>query len=162
MKRKKFVSKWMRVNTLELVADRVKPIESQGTWLLERRLKQSEALASLMKGDANRAHISDLIAMHNMAVALQKYKTGDEYRDITNRSADAFVELTKRASKLGRYVATGPEITVLKELYELHDAQLEACTVGQVDEAYRYTIRCLTTARGSATKLPSKFQPEPP
>ena len=154
--RKKFVSKYLKVNTLELLADRNRPVSKQGSWMVDRQLKASAGLESLMHGTAVRANISDIIASHNMATALQKYKTGDEYRDITKASADALCAITDRFGELGRYVAKGHEIKALQDLLELHDAQLEACTVGQVQEAYEYAMRV-----HNARKLNTKYVQEP-
>lgn len=153
--RKPFKSKWLRVNPLELVADRIKPVEKQDQWALDRKLKQANALAALMRGEAKRAHVSDILATHNMAVALQKYKKGREYEGITDRSANALVSLTDRYAKTGKYLLTGEEMNALRDLVDLHNEQLAICTVGEVDDAYRYAIRVKGT--GVGTKLNSKF-----
>ncbi len=157
--KKKFVSKWIKTNTLELVADRIKPTAVQGTWMLDRQLKASAGLHALMQGTAVRGNISDIIAAHNMAVAIQRFKIGDEHRAITNTSADALVAIAERFSKTGRYGATGPEIKALQDLLELHNAQLEVTTVGDVDRAYQYAMN---VHRSSADhKLPTNFVGEP-
>jgi hypothetical protein len=150
--RKKFVSKWLRINPLEYLAERNRPASKQGSWMVDRQLKASAGLESLMHGNASREHINDIVASHNMATALQKYKTGDEYRSITNASADALCAITDRFGELGRYVAKGNEIKALQDLLELHDAQLEVCTVGQIQEAYEYALKV-----HNARRLNSKF-----
>lgn len=159
MKKKKFTPKWLKVNTLELVADRIKPTAKQDSWMLDRQLKAAAGLDALMHGTAVRDHISDLIAAHNMAVALQKYKTGDEYRAITNASADALVGIAERFTKFGRYGATGTEIKALQDLLELHTAQLEVTTVGEVQRAYEYAVNAHRSS--GARRLPTTFIGEP-
>lgn len=157
--RRPYKPKWAKVNTLELVADRIKPVEKQSDWYMERMLKTSAAMEALLKGQAVRPHISDLVAAHNMAVAMQKYKTGDEYRDITNQSADVLVAITQRFGKVGRYVATGPELNILRDLIELHQEQLRVCTVGEVQKAYEYAVRVRRSNAG--TTLNTRYIPEP-
>jgi hypothetical protein len=143
--RKKFVSKWAKVNTLELVADRIKPVSKQGSWMLDRMLKASAGLASLVHGNANREHMNDIVACHNMTWALQRHRVGEDYDAMTDASEKAIRGITDRFKTLGRYVATGPEIKALQDILELHQAQLDICTVGQVDEAYEYAKRTQTT-----------------
>ena len=155
MRKKKFVSKWLKTNTLEIVADRIKPLEKQNTWLLDAKLRSSSALDALMHGLATRADIDQLKAAHNMAIGLQKFDTGREYRSITKASKEAILSLAKRFQTTGRYVATGVEIKALQELLELHEAQLEICTVGEVQKAYEYVMNVSRT--GNCTVMPSKF-----
>ena len=155
MRKKRFVSKWQKVNTLELVADRIKPVEKQDTWLLDAKLRSSSALAALTSGTATREDINQLKAAHNMAIGLQRYDTGIEYRDITKASKEAITSLASRFAKTGRYVATGLEIKALQELLELHEAQLAICTVGDVQKAYEYVVNVSRT--GDCTVMPTKF-----
>lgn len=136
--KKKYRQKWIPQDPLKLVAERIRPVEKQGSWLMDRRLKQSQALASLMRGEAVKAHLSDLMAMQNMSVAMQRLKIGDEYRDITDASSEALINIVNRSKDSGRFLATGPEITALQNLYELQDAQYESSTVGEVQKAYKY------------------------
>lgn len=158
-KRKKFVSKWQKVNTLELVADRIRPTSKQDTWMLDRQLKASAGLDALMHGTAVKDNIGDIIAAHNMAMSLQKFKTGDQYRAITLASADALVSIAHRYTKNGKYGATGPEIKALQDLLELHNAQLEITCVGDVQRAYSYAVNVHRSS--GALRLPTNFIGEP-
>jgi len=153
VRKKKFVPKWLKVNTLELVADRLKPVAKQGSWMLDRQLKASAGLEALMHGTANREHLNDIVACHNMAWALQRHRMGDEYAATTTASEAALRSITDRFGALGRFAASGPEIKALQDLLELHQAQMEACTVGQMQTAYEYAVRAYTRA----TKLNSQF-----
>lgn len=159
MKKKAFRPRWAKMNTLEIVAERIRPTSKQDTWMLDRQLKAAAALEALTHGTAVRDHISDLIASHNMSVALQKFKMGDEYRRITLASADALLAIAERFTRNGKYMATGLEIKALQELLELHGAQLEATTVGEVQRAYEFAMNVRRSKGG--TKLPSKFVGEP-
>ena len=153
MKKKKFVSKWLKVNTLELVADRIKPVSAQGSWMLDRQLKASAGLEALMHGAANRENLNDIVACHNMAWALQRHRMGTDYAAITDASEAALRGITDRFGRLGRFAANGPEIKALQDLLELHQAQMEACTVGQMQTAYEYATRAHTTT----SKLNTQF-----
>lgn len=159
MKKKKFVSRWLKTNTLELVAERIRPTAKQDTWMLDRQLKAAAGLDAIMHGTAVRAHVSDIIAAHNISVALQKYKTGDEHRAITLASADALVAIAERFAKFGKYGATGSEIKALQDLLELHTAQLEATTVGEVQRAYEFAVNVHRSS--GARRLPTNFVGEP-
>ena len=153
MKKKKFVSKWLKVNTLELVADRIKPVSAQGSWMLDRQLKASAGLESLMHGTANRENLNDIVACHNMTWALQRHQIGTEYLAITTASEAALRSITDRFGRVGKLAANGPEIKALQDLLELHQAQMEVCTVGQMQTAYEYASRVHNTT----SKLNTQF-----
>ena len=155
MSKKKFVSKWAKVNTLELVAERIRPTAKQDSWMLDRQLKAAAGLEAIMRGTAVKDHVSDVIAAHNMVVALQRFKTGDEYRAITLASSDALVSIAERFNKFGHYGATGLEIKALQDLRELHNAQLEATCVGDVQRAYEFAINVHRSS--GARKLSTSF-----
>lgn len=154
MKKKKFVSKWLKTNTLEIVADRIKPIDKQDSWLLDNNLRSASALSALMRGEANRGDIDQLKCVNNMAIGLQKFDTGMEYRSITRKSADAIIAIAERRVRNGKFLATGPEIKALQDLLELHEAQLAICTVGDVNKAYEYVKNTLRT--GDCRVMPSQ------
>ena len=148
--KRKFVSRWVKANPLEVVAERIRPAKKQGDWVLDRSLKVSSAFEALMRGEAARTHIEDIIAAHNMAVALQKFKIGEEHRDVTLASSGALVSITERFNRCGRYGVTGREVKALQELVELHNAQLESACVGEVQKAYEYAV---SVERSSGDKI---------
>lgn len=157
-RRKKFVSKWIKTNPLEIVADRIKPVAKQSDWYMDLRLKQSTAINDLIHGTATRDHMTELVRAQNMTDALLKFNVGTEYHQIVKASEDALIAITNRFESIGRYVPTGPEMNAIRDMLELHMAQLDVCTVGDVQKAYEYSLG--QAKSGRVTRLNSKFKKE--
>jgi hypothetical protein len=49
-----------------------------------------------------------------------------------------------------RFLFTGPELTAMNLGMEIHDAQLDACTVGQLEKALDFVARELRARRARA------------
>jgi hypothetical protein len=62
---------------------------------------------------------------------------GKEYKEVFVDGKYALLSIVDRAVKHGRFTPTGPEITMLNTLMELHDAQLEVITVKDMEKAIR-------------------------
>lgn len=152
--RKKYVPK-PKMNTLVLVGENIKPVTSHTSYLLDLKLKNSTAMASLLRGQATRREMDLLIAMSNIVTALQHLGFGKEYKEIAVQGRIAIISIAHRAVKVGRFVPTGPEITALNELMELHDAQFDVITVKDLDKAIDYAKAAARSK--SATKLPTGY-----
>lgn len=91
------------------------------------------ALHMLATGKATAAEIKDLINMSNMAQALKRQGYGTEYAAELHAGATAVENISLRhAARTKGYVATGPELMALRAMVEIHDAQLAAVTVGEL------------------------------
>lgn len=91
------------------------------------------ALHMLTTGKATAVEIKDLINMSNMAQALKRQGYGTEYAAELHAGATAVENISLRhAARTKGYVATGPELMALRAMVEIHDAQLAAVTVGEL------------------------------
>ena len=97
------------------------------------RMNNHQALEAVINGQATGADVNLLIAASNMTMALKKCGFGSEYHDIARAGADAIEALRDRERK----VCTGPELTAIKRMFELHDAQLDAVRVMDLDAAIK-------------------------
>lgn len=152
--RKKYVPK-PKMNTLIVVGENIKPVTSHTSYLLELKLKNSTAMAALLRGQATRRDMDLLIAMSNIVTALQHYGFGKEYKEVAIQGRIAIISIAHRAVKVGRFVPTGPEITALNDLMELHDAQFDIITVKDLDRAIEYAKAKVRSK--SATPLPTGY-----
>jgi hypothetical protein len=59
------------------------------------------------------------------------------------------MDIVHRSHKVGKYVPTGPEITILNQLLELHDAQMEIVTVREMDIAIKLAQKEITSGRAT-------------
>jgi hypothetical protein len=74
-----------------------------------------------------------MIAASNMTMALKRGGFGDEHHAIARAGADAIENMRNS----GRTVCTGPELTAIKRMMELHDAQLDIVRVKDLDVALK-------------------------
>ena len=105
---------------------------SSGTTLM---IMNHDALENVRKGLAQRKDIDVLIAAVNMAEALIRMRIGDDWRDEIRAAQDALFAVGSRGVETGKFILRGPELTSLNLGMEIHDAQLEACTVAELERA---------------------------
>jgi hypothetical protein len=123
------------LNNLIVVGENIRPVASHSTYLLDLQIKNSSAMTALLQGRANKRDVDILIAMSNIVEALQRKGFGRDYADVAVDGREAILKIVWRAVDKLRFVPTGPEIQALNRLMELHDAQMEAITVKDLDEA---------------------------
>ncbi len=58
--------------------------------------------------------------------------------------------MAKRGLERSRFLFTGPELTSMNLGMEIHDAQLDACTVQQLERALDFVARELIAKRARA------------
>ena len=122
------------IDPLGWVVERMRPASSVTDWLVDLKLRNHGALAALMTGAATEAHVRDVIAAHNMCTALVDRGVGSDYKWVVEASEAALRSLILRP----RYVLTGPEITAMRDLLELHNQQIEVSTVAVVEDSIHH------------------------
>jgi hypothetical protein len=90
---------------------------------------------SLLHGTAVKDDMDKLVAMSNMTEAFWELGFGKEYQNVCVDGRYAILSIVNRATKHGKFTPTGPEITMLNTLMELHDAQMEVVTVKDMERA---------------------------
>jgi len=149
--RKKYRPRPVLQNPVGYVLESMMPLRNHDFPLLDLRIKNSEAMLSLMRGSATKAEIDKLVAMSNVTEALWQMGFGKEYANVTIGGREALLSIVQRAVARGKFIPTGPEINALNLLMELHDAQMEVITVKDMEEAVKRVEQQMRTA----TKLPS-------
>lgn len=97
------------------------------------RTRNHLALAAVTQGRATGDDVNTLITASNMTTALTREGFGKAYRDIARAGADAVEALRNRQRK----VCTGPELTAIKVMMELHDKQLDVVRIMDLDAALK-------------------------
>lgn len=133
--RKKYRPRPVLRNPLGYVLETVMPLRDHEFPLLTLKIKHSESMCALLGGTAKRGDIDRLVDMSNIVRALYQMGFGVQYKDVADEGRDAIVRVVDRAVKHGRFTPTGPEIRALNLLMELHDAQMEVITVGDIERA---------------------------
>jgi len=92
-----------------------------------------------------------LVSAFNITEALAKYRLGDDWKEEIQLAQDAMYNMGKRAVKNDyRFIFTGPEMNAVRLGMDIHDAQLEACTIGELEKAIAYVHECIRNKRARA------------
>lgn len=150
-KRSKYRPKPQLANPIDYVLESIKPVKDHDDYLLNIKLLATNAFAELSTGTAQKDHVDKLVAAHNIVQSLMHLGYGSQFEAWTDRSKDALVAICERSKKLGRYVATGPELQALRDLLELHDSQMECITVKDMERANAHARKIQNSNK--ATKL---------
>lgn len=153
-KRSKYRPKRVLANPLGYVIESMIPVAHYESYLVDLKIKNSEAMCSLMNGKATKANIDTLVNMSNMTEVLHEMGFGKEHHNICTDGRFAIFSIVQRAVKHGRFTPTGPEIHMLNSLIELHDAQMNIVTIRDIEKALTIAHRKITHDRNTM-KLPS-------
>lgn len=151
-KKSKYKPRQVLQNPLGFVLENITPITQHEDYLINLQLKNSSAMERLLKGKATKKDMNTLIAMSNIAEALQMMGFGTEYKEVGVDGREALIGIIMRAVKILRFTPTGKEIQSLNMLMELHDAQMDVITVKSMDEAINLAKKQIILRR--ATVLP--------
>lgn len=131
----------------------VKPVASTGDDLVRLRAVNHAALDEIAKGRGTREHMGILINVLNMTETLATRGHGTDWLPEIRAAQAALQSLAIRSATLGRYVFKAEELNAVNLAFDVHDAQLEACTIREFDESIMHIQQCI--ARGKTTTLPA-------
>lgn len=133
-KRSKYRPKGVIVDTMLHVTSGMKRVGSisEGTTL---KIKNHAALESLRLGKGTRDDIDILITAYNITEALAMLRIGDDWRNEIRAAQDALLAVGRRGAETGKFILRGPELTLFNLAMQVHDAQLDACTVAELEKA---------------------------
>lgn len=104
-------------------------------------IKNHMALDNVRQGVGTKEDIDILIGALNITDALSLMRIGDEWQSEIRAAQDALLELGRRGVETGKFILRGPELTALNLAMEVHDAQLEVCTVTEMEQAMKLIDR---------------------
>lgn len=134
-KRSKYRPRRVLLNTMAFVQESLTPVALHDTYLLDLKIVNSMAMASLMKGTATKRDMDVLVAMSNIVEALYELGFGRQYQDVATEGRYAILSIVYRAVERLRFVPTGEDVKRLNTLMELHDAQMDAITIADMERA---------------------------
>lgn len=153
-KRSKYRPKGIIANPIAYVMESLVPVSKHESYLLDLKIKNSLAMAALLRGSASRDDMDTLIAMSNITEALHCLGFGTEFGEACVGGREAIIAISHRAVEHKRFVPTGPEIIKLNLLMELHDAQMDVITIKDMERALAYARKQFASKKG-VTYLPS-------
>lgn len=88
-------------------------------------------------GNGTKDHVDVLIAAVNMSEALVRirHELGLDWSKEIKAEQDAIHTMGKRGIEKNRFAFTGPEMTAVKLVMDLHDVQLDECSVRDMEQA---------------------------
>jgi len=134
-KRSKYQPKGVRLDAVSWVINGMKPVTVAKDEILTLRIKNHMALDVLRTGGGGKSDMDVVIAALNMTEALARLRIGSELSDQIRAGQDALYALAQRGARLGRFVFTGPELQAVNLAMEIHDAQLDVCTIAELEKA---------------------------
>ena len=143
-KRSKYRPKPQLPDPLTWVLAGMKPVLSAKTIMENVRIKNHLALRSVVEGTATRYDMDILIEAFNVTEALCRVDAslGRDWAEEIRAGQDALLAMGKRGVAKGdRFLFTGAELNAANTVMEIHDAQLESCTVAQMEKALHEVIK---------------------
>ena len=136
-KKSKYRPKGVRLDVVNWVLAGMKKVGSLPTTGVELKLKNHEALDSILKGNGTKDDVDVLIAAMNMSEALTRIRDelGVDWSSEIKAAQDALYSMAKRGVAKGRFAFTGPEMTAVKLVMDIHNAQLDECNVKEMEQA---------------------------
>jgi hypothetical protein len=139
-KRSKYKPKGIRLDNLAWVSSGLKRVGSLPTAGVDLKLKNHEALESILKGNATRDHVDMIIAAFNIAEALYHVNPalGEDWADEIRAAQDAIFTMSRRSLTLNNFVFNAAEMAAVKLGMLVHNQQLDNCTVREMELAIDY------------------------
>lgn len=147
-KRSKYRPRQVFSDPVAWVINGFKPMSESGE-AVSLKIKNHSALSDITQGQGDKNKVDVLIAAMNMAEALHIVNPalGKEYAPEIKAAQDAIYHMAKRGVAKGRFVFTGPEMQAMNTGMEVHDAQLDACTIGELEAAIKYVYEAIKHRR---------------
>ena len=136
-KKSNYKPKGVRLDNMAWVQASIKKVGTLPTAGLALKLKMHEALAAMLNGTATRSDVDALISAVNVAEALIKVRAdlGRDWAVEIKAAQDAIHDMGVRCYQKNKFLFTGPEMSAVKVVVELHDQQLDDCTVKEMEQA---------------------------
>ena len=143
-KRSKYRPRPQLTDPLTWVLAGMKPVLTAKEVMDNVRIKNHLALRCVVDGTATRKDMDILIEAFNVTEALCRVDAslGRDWSEEIKAGQDALLAMGRRGLAKGdRFVFTGPELNAANIVMEIHDAQLERCTVAQMEKALREVVK---------------------
>lgn len=127
-------------------------IEHSPEMVLEWKIKNTVAFGNLMKGEASKKDLDNLVAARNITEALLVVCGVKKDDGTLARSACALIEICDRYNQ-GKKALRAPEIQALRDLIPLHDELMDVVTVRQFEKALAYAKKEIRAGKAQQLKV---------
>lgn len=151
--RKKYKPKGVRLDVMAWVKSGMLPINKVNHAGVTLKIKNHAALASITQGTGTRDDIDVVIAAMNITEALALLGKGKDWHPEIRAAQDAILQMGKRGLAKGdKFLFTGPEMQAVNLAMDVHDAQLDECTVAELEKALALVEREIRLKRARMIK----------
>lgn len=124
---------------IQIALNNVSAVKDAGSANTTMRLVGHQAMDSLRRGQGERSHLQSMIEVANIAETLARlHNLGADWMPEIHEAQECIHAIATRGADLGRYTLKANEIKALNLLLEIHDAQLDACSVQTLGKAVEY------------------------
>lgn len=135
-KQSKYKPKNVVLDTMWHVKSGFRPVSGTGDAVMILRIKNHGALTAIAKGEGTRQDVDIIISSMNIAEALVRMGIGNPHKADMREAQDAILAMARRGIEKGdRFVFTWPELKAVNYAMEIHEAQLDAINVSQLEKA---------------------------
>lgn len=111
--------------------------------ILELRIKELNAIDSMVKGTGTVDDWLILNEMMNLSEVMSKSGIGKEVFDVCNKAQQELILAAKRFEKTGKMGLTGQGIQIMRDLYQYHDLQRKSISRAEYEKAIQKTINLI-------------------
>jgi hypothetical protein len=144
-KRSKYRPREIRDDPVAYVMNGFLPLTTAKSTITLLLIKNHGALEQITKGHGTRADAIMLSHAMTTTASLAEIGTGNDWLAEIEQGTQAVNAMLLRGEIRGHYGFTGPEMTAINIAMEVHDAQIEGCTVARYEAAIkraRLAIQC--------------------
>ena len=147
-KRSKYRPRRVILDPVSWVISGMKPVSSTSE-AVGLKIKNHQALLEVTQGNADRNSVDILIAAMNMAEALYVVNPdlGKQYATEIKAAQDAIFHMARRGVEKGKFLFTGLEMQAINTGMEVHDAQLDTCTIAELETAIKFVYEAIKHRR---------------
>ena len=87
-------------------------------------------------------------------------RIGDDWKIEIRAAQDALLAVGRRGAETGKFILHGPELTSFNLAMEIHDAQLDACTVAELEKAMD-VVEAIVKNKKARVIVQTKQSPSP-
>lgn len=139
---KKYRPKPVMADPLSFVLSGLTPFVNMREQAVSIMLKHRLALEALRTGRADREAIDKLIGIVNLAEALAEQGKGQHYTPDIHAAQAQLKALASRGAERGmRFIMNAEQWIALKNVLDIHEAQLEVSTVYDLERAFDLVMK---------------------
>ena len=146
-KRSTYRPKGVRLDNMGYVLSGMMPVRQVRDAAVTLKIKNHLAMENLRTGNGTREDMDVVIGALNITEALAMLRIGNEYADEIKAGQDGLFSMGRRSLTNGRLVFAGPELAAVNLAMEIHDAQLDLCTVAELERAMDIVRREIVSKR---------------